>query len=66
MNAVRFGSYSSRSTLAGASNFRRLKSMMRNAFLCPPPRKRVVMRPLLLRPPVELLPSVSALTGAPL
>ena len=32
----------------------------------PPPRKREVMRPLLLRPPVECWPSVSAFTGAPL
>jgi hypothetical protein len=29
MKAVRFGSYSSRSTVAGASNFERLKSMTR-------------------------------------
>ncbi len=34
--------------------------------LWPPPRKRTVMRPLLLRPPEEILPVVSALTGSPL
>src|ERR1700722_13598014 len=66
MKPVRFGSYSSRSTVAGASTLSRLKSTMRSAFLWPPPRKRTVMRPVLLRPPFSDLPSVSALTGLPL
>src|SRR5271166_1363120 len=65
MKAVRFGSYSSRSTVAGTSNLRRLKSTKRYACLCPPPMKRLVMRPWLLRPPVPILPSVSTLTGLP-
>jgi hypothetical protein len=48
------------------SNLRRLKSTVRSVFLWPPPRKRTVMRPLLLRPPLALLPSVSAFSGLPL
>src|SRR4029077_18759765 len=60
-----FGSYSSRTTSAGMSRLARLKSMMRKRRLCPPPRQRTVMRPLLLRPPCSRLPSVSALTGGP-
>src|ERR1700690_3470061 len=66
MNAVRFGSYSSRSTVAGTLNFRRLKSTMRYDCLWPPPRNRLVMRPWLLRPPEECCPSVRTLTGLPL
>src|SRR5262249_33919313 len=58
-------SYSSRTTSAGMSRFARLKSMMRKRRLCPPPRQRTVMRPLLLRPPCSRLPSVSAFTGGP-
>src|ERR1700744_3587696 len=65
MNAVRFGSYSSRSTVAGTSNLRRLKSIVRYDFLFPPPRKRLVIRPWLLRPPEAFLPSVKPLTGLP-
>jgi hypothetical protein len=45
MNAVRFGSYSSRSTVADTSYLRRLKSMMRYERLWPPPMKRAVTRP---------------------
>src|ERR1700757_2748921 len=63
MKPVRFGSYSSRSTVADTSTFSRLKSTMRSAFLWPPPRKRTVMRPVLLRPPVDSLPSVTAMTS---
>src|SRR5690606_30405058 len=65
MNAVRFGSYSIRSTVAGSSRRARLKSTSRSARLWPPPRKRTVMRPLLLRAPVLLLPVVRPLTGLP-
>src|ERR1700680_1786189 len=65
MKPLRFGSYSSRTTSAGMSRFERLKSMVRRRRLCPPPRQRTVMRPLLLRPPFSRLPSVSALTGGP-
>src|SRR4029453_8458919 len=65
MNAVRFGSYSSRSTVAGMSHLRRLKSMKRYFCLWPPAMPREVTWPFLLRPPVLRLPSVSALTGFP-
>src|SRR6185312_3525759 len=65
MNAVRFGSYSRRSTLPGASYLRRRKSTLRYACLAPPPMWRDVMRPSLLRPPVFVLPSTSVLTGLP-
>src|SRR5579862_1593435 len=65
MNAVRFGSYSSRSTVAGVSSVFRLKSMIRYRRLWPPPRQRIVVRPVLLRPPFWRKPSVSALTGLP-
>src|SRR4249919_3716805 len=65
MNAERFGSYSSRSTVAGTSHVRRLKSMIRYFCLWPPAMPREVTWPLLLRPPVFRLPSVSDLTGLP-
>src|SRR3954470_713437 len=65
MNAERFGSYSSRSTVAGTSQVRRLKSICRYFCLWPPAMPREVTWPLLLRPPVLRLPSVSALTGLP-
>src|SRR5665648_67888 len=51
MRAERFGSYSIVATLAGISSLFRLKSILRYWRLCPPPWCRVVMRPLLLRPP---------------
>src|SRR5918997_1304454 len=65
MNADRLGSYSSRSTVPVTSQVRRLKSMMRYFCLWPPAMPREVTWPLLLRPPVLRLPSVSALTGLP-
>src|ERR1700724_328530 len=65
MKAVRFGSYSSRSTVAGTSTFVRLKSTVRERCLLPPPRRRMVIRPVLLRPPLPRSPSVKALTGLP-
>src|SRR3954447_18951613 len=65
MNAERLGSYSRRSTVAVTSHVRRLKSMTRYFCLCPPAIPRDVTWPLLLRPPVLRLPSVSALTGLP-
>src|ERR671913_536413 len=65
MNADRLGSYSSRSTVAGTSHVRRLKSMIRYFCLWPPAIPREVTWPLLLRPPVLRLPSVNALTGLP-
>src|SRR5437763_16623244 len=65
MKAERFGSYSRRSTVAGTSQVRRLKSMKRYFCLWPPAMPREVTWPLLLRPPVLRLPSTSALTGLP-
>src|SRR3982750_1859028 len=65
MNADRLGSYSMRSTVATTSHVRRLKSMIRYFCLWPPAMPREVTWPLLLRPPVLRLPSVSALTGLP-
>src|SRR3569833_652021 len=65
MKADRLGSYSSRSTVPTTSQVRRLKSMMRYFCLWPPAIPREVTWPLLLRPPVLRLPSVSALTGFP-
>src|SRR6516165_8267389 len=65
MKAVRLGSYSRRSTVAVISNLARLKSMIRYRLLLPLPRQRIVIRPVLLRPPVPRRPSVSALTGLP-
>ena len=51
MRALRFGSYSTPTTFAGIPSFRRLKSMTRYCFRCPPPRLLAVIRPLLFRPP---------------
>src|SRR5207249_11654501 len=51
MRHVRLGSYSIAATLAGTPNFSRRKSMRRYWRLWPPPRQRVVMWPLLFRPP---------------
>src|SRR5579871_4643626 len=64
MRAVRFGSYSTVATVAGTPILLRLKSMRRKRRLWPPPRKREVMRPLLLRPPVRDICSVSDFSGA--
>src|SRR6516165_5685262 len=65
MKAVRLGSYSRRSTVAVISNLARLKSMIRYRLLLPPPRQRMVIRPVLLRPPLPRRPSVNALTDLP-
>src|SRR5258706_2427379 len=64
MRAVRFGSYSTAATFAGIVNFSRRKSMRRYWRLCPPPIYRLVMCPLLLRPPVRLSGSSSDLSGS--
>src|SRR5690606_22900063 len=64
MRAVRFGSYSIAATLAGMPSLSRLKSMMRYIRLWPPPRKRAVMRPCELRPPVFLSGSSSDFSGS--
>src|SRR5437879_7309427 len=64
MRHVRFGSYSIAVTLAGTPNFSRRKSMRRYWRLWPPPRQRVVMCPLLLRPPVFVSGSTSERSGS--
>src|SRR3989344_6975088 len=65
MKAVRFGSYSRRSTVAEA-NLRRLKSILRYRVLAPPPRKRTATRPPCPRPPDLVRPSTSDFSGRPL
>src|SRR5690606_30483231 len=65
MKAVRFGSYSRRSTVA-VSHLRRLKSILRYRRLAPPPRKRTAMRPPPPRPPDLVRPWVSDFSGRPL
>src|SRR4028118_1141404 len=64
MYADRLGSYSMAATLAGTPSLSRLKSMMRWARLAPPPRWREVLRPLLLRPPDLVRPTVSDFSGS--
>src|SRR5690349_8737445 len=66
MKAERFGSYSRRSTVAGTSNLRRLKSTIRYRRLAPPPRKRTATRPLPPRPPDFDRPSTRLFSGRPL
>ena len=63
MFAERFGSYSIAATFAGMASFVRLKSISRKRRLCPPPLWRVVMRPLLFRPPVFLTLPVRLFSG---
>src|SRR5580698_1435600 len=63
MRAVRLGSYSTVATVAGTPSLLRRKSMRRKRRLWPPPRKREVMRPLLLRPPLFDVLSVSVFSG---
>src|SRR6267154_3311552 len=64
MRAVRFGSYSTAATRAGMANLLRRKSMRRYCRLWPPPIYRLVMCPLLLRPPVRLSGSSSDFSGS--
>src|SRR6266480_1072703 len=64
MRDVRFGSYSTVATLAGMPNFSRRKSIRRYRRLCPPPCHRLVMWPLLLRPPVRRSGSSSDFSGS--
>src|SRR4029078_127570 len=63
MRAVRFGSYSTVATVAGTPSLLRRKSIRRKRRLWPPPRKRDVMRPKWLRPPVRFIASVSDFSG---
>src|SRR6266568_1062841 len=64
MRAVRLGSYSTAATRAGIANLSRRKSMRRYCRLWPPPCQRVVMWPLLLRPPVRFSGSSSDFSGS--
>src|SRR4051812_11250532 len=66
MKADRLGSYSRRSTVAGMSHLRRLKSTRRYRRLAPPPRKRTATRPPPPRPPDLVRPSTRDLIGRPL
>src|ERR1043166_9612999 len=63
MRALRLGSYSMAMTLPIMPSLLRFQSITRYSRLWPPPRWRVVMRPLLLRPAVCLTGSVSARSG---
>ena len=63
MRAVRLGSYSMVATLAGTSSLFRLKSIMRYWRLWPPPMWRVVIRPVLERPPVRFLLEIRERSG---
>jgi hypothetical protein len=63
MRAERLGSYSIVATLAGTPRLSRLKSMMRYIRLCPPPRRRIVMWPELLRPPLRRRGSSKLFSG---
>src|SRR5690606_22392673 len=47
------------------SNLVRLKSTIRYRRFAPPPLRRIVIRPVLFRPPCLLKPSVRVLTGRP-
>src|SRR5882762_79749 len=64
MRAVRLGSYSTDATFAGIVNFSRRKSMRRYWRLWPPLMYRLVMWPLLLRPPVRFSGSSSDFSGS--
>src|SRR2546428_6458439 len=64
MRHVRLGSYSIAATLAATPNFSRRKSMRRYWRLWPPPRQRVVMWPLLFRPPDFVSGSVRERSGS--
>src|SRR5271154_99038 len=63
MRALRLGSYSMAATRAGTPSLLRRKSMIRYCCLWPPPRWRAVLRPWLLRPPVDGLGESSDFSG---
>src|SRR5216683_8287997 len=63
MRALRFGSYSMAMTRPAIPILSRFQSMTRYRRLWPPPRWRVVIRPLLLRPAVLRSGSVRARSG---
>src|SRR5919106_2824412 len=63
MRQDRLGSYSMAATLAGTPSLLRRKSMTRYRCLWPPPRWRAVLRPWVLRPPVEFFLASSDFSG---
>src|SRR6266436_3199156 len=66
MLALRFGSYSIDSTLAGTPSLSRRKSILRYCFLWPPPRCQIEISPWLLRPPERFFGSSNAFSGVSL
>src|SRR5205085_6786789 len=63
MLALRLGSYSMASTLAGTPSLSRRKSILRYCFLWPPPRCHIEISPWLLRPPVRFFGSKRLFSG---
>src|SRR5438105_4378852 len=63
MLALRFGSYSMASTLAGTPALSRRKSILRYCFLWPPPRCQIEISPWLLRPPERFFGSRRFFSG---
>src|SRR6266481_2462083 len=63
MLALRLGSYSIASTLAGTPSLSRRKSILRYCFLCPPPRCQTEISPWLLRPPERFFGSKRLFSG---
>src|SRR6266481_7818544 len=63
MLALRFGSYSMASTLAGTPSLSRRKSILRYCFLWPPPRCHMEISPWLLRPPERFFGSRRLFSG---
>src|SRR5882762_5683113 len=66
MLALRFGSYSMDSTLAGTPALSRRKSILRYCFLWPPPRCQIEISPWLLRPPERFFGSRRPFSGVSL
>src|ERR1043166_6706139 len=63
MLALRLGSYSIASTLAGTPSLSRRKSILRYCFLWPPPRCQTETSPWLLRPPERFFGSNKPFSG---
>src|ERR1700739_1912991 len=63
MLALRLGSYSIASTLAGTPSLSRRKSILRYCFLWPPPRCHTEISPWLLRPPERFFGSSRLFSG---
>src|SRR5271157_429158 len=63
MLALRLGSYSMATTLAGTPSLSRRKSTVRYCRLWPPPRCQITISPWLLRPPERFFGSSSCFSG---